>query len=57
MVGDTDAEVAAGPAGHRTLPIEHFSSAHKRLRGCQPDLPADIASGVEPLAQCQSEDF
>jgi D-glycero-D-manno-heptose 1,7-bisphosphate phosphatase len=51
MVGDTDADVAAGSAaGCRTLLIEHPDSAHKRLGRCQPDLRATaIADGVELL--------
>jgi histidinol-phosphate phosphatase family protein len=52
MVGDTDADVAAGQAaGCQTLLIEHPGSAHKRRSGCpQPDLRAsDIGGGVELL--------
>jgi phosphoglycolate phosphatase-like HAD superfamily hydrolase len=52
MVGDTDADVAAGrAAGCRTLLIEHPGSAHKRMSGAhRPDLRArDLASGVELL--------
>lgn len=51
MVGDTDADVAAGrAAGCRTLLIEHAGSKHKRLSGIQPDLLAgDLAHGVDPL--------
>jgi D-glycero-D-manno-heptose 1,7-bisphosphate phosphatase len=53
MVGDTDADVAAGrAAGCRTLLIEHQGSVHKRLRGCCPDLSApDLARGVPLLLQ------
>jgi D-glycero-D-manno-heptose 1,7-bisphosphate phosphatase len=51
MVGDTDADVAAGrAAGCRTLLIEHGGSVHKRSRGCEPDLrAADLARGAALL--------
>jgi D-glycero-D-manno-heptose 1,7-bisphosphate phosphatase len=51
MVGDTDADVAAGRAvGCRTLLIEYPGSTHKRRSESRPDLrAADIASGVELL--------
>jgi D-glycero-D-manno-heptose 1,7-bisphosphate phosphatase len=51
MVGDTDADLAAGrAAGCRTLLIEHAGSAHKRLRAFKPDLQAcDLISGVPLL--------
>lgn len=51
MVGDTDADVAAGQAaGCRTLLIEHEGSAHKRSNGSPPDLSApDLAHGVPVL--------
>jgi D-glycero-D-manno-heptose 1,7-bisphosphate phosphatase len=51
MVGDTDADIAAGrAAGCRTLLIRHPGSAHKRLRAVAPDLAADsLAQGVEWL--------
>ncbi|HEY7828972.1 MAG TPA: HAD-IIIA family hydrolase [Solirubrobacteraceae bacterium] len=51
MVGDTDADIAAGrAAGCRTLLIEHEGSFHKRLRGCEPDLrAADLARGASLL--------
>jgi D-glycero-D-manno-heptose 1,7-bisphosphate phosphatase len=51
MVGDTDADLAAGrAAGCRTLLIEHSGSAHKRLRAFAPDLRApDLAYGASLL--------
>jgi D-glycero-D-manno-heptose 1,7-bisphosphate phosphatase len=51
MVGDTDADVAAGrAAGCRTLLIEHRGSVHKRLQGCEPDLRArDLTLGAALL--------
>jgi D-glycero-D-manno-heptose 1,7-bisphosphate phosphatase len=51
MVGDTDADIAAGrAAGCRTLLIEHPRSAHKRSSDSQPDLLAiDLARGVALL--------
>jgi D-glycero-D-manno-heptose 1,7-bisphosphate phosphatase len=53
MVGDTDADIAAGrAAGCRTLLIEHKGSIHKRLRGCKADLrAADLASAARLLLQ------
>jgi D-glycero-D-manno-heptose 1,7-bisphosphate phosphatase len=42
MVGDTDADIAAGrAAGCRTLLIRNPASVHKRLQGIEPDLVAD----------------
>jgi D-glycero-D-manno-heptose 1,7-bisphosphate phosphatase len=42
MVGDTDADIAAGKAaGCMTLLIRHPSSIHKRLQAVDPDLIAD----------------
>jgi D-glycero-D-manno-heptose 1,7-bisphosphate phosphatase len=54
MVGDTDADVAAGKAaGCRTLLIRHPGSVHKRLRRVEPDITADsLAAGVEGLGLC-----
>jgi D-glycero-D-manno-heptose 1,7-bisphosphate phosphatase len=51
MVGDTDADIAAGrAAGCRTLLIEHPHSAHKRSGDSEPDLLAgDLAGGVALL--------
>jgi D-glycero-D-manno-heptose 1,7-bisphosphate phosphatase len=53
MVGDTDADIAAGQAaGCQTLLIEHEGSVHKRLQGCHPDLKApDLAHGAARLLQ------
>ncbi len=53
MVGDTDADVAAGrAAGCRTLLIEHKGSIHKRSRASVPDLAAaDLAHGADLLLQ------
>ncbi len=53
MVGDTDADIAAGrAAGCQTLLIEHQASVHKRLRACRPDLRApDMARGAPLLLQ------
>lgn len=48
MIGDTDADVAAGAvAGCRTVLLEHCGSAHKRGGGARPtataaDLPAAV---------------
>lgn len=52
MVGDTDADVAAGKAaGCRTLSILHPGSAHKRLQVLKTDLVADsLAEGVQKLS-------
>ena len=51
MVGDTDADVAAGrAAGCRTMLIEYPGSAHKRAGGSTPDLRApNLAAGVAQL--------
>jgi D-glycero-D-manno-heptose 1,7-bisphosphate phosphatase len=48
MVGDTDADVAAGKAaGCRTLLVEYPGSTHKRGGGCEPELRAtDMAGGA-----------
>jgi D-glycero-D-manno-heptose 1,7-bisphosphate phosphatase len=53
MVGDTDADVAAGrAAGCRTLLIDHAGSIHKRLRVYAPDLAAaDLLRGARLLGQ------
>jgi len=52
MVGDTDADVAAGKAaGCMTALIEHPGSVHKRLQAVSPDLHAgDLAGVAERLA-------
>ncbi|HVR05009.1 MAG TPA: HAD-IIIA family hydrolase [Solirubrobacteraceae bacterium] len=51
MVGDTDADIAAGrAAGCRTLLIRHPASAHKRRGAARPDLcAASLAEGVGAL--------
>jgi phosphoglycolate phosphatase-like HAD superfamily hydrolase len=51
MVGDTDADVAAGrAAGCRTVLIEHTGSSHKRLRASAADLGApDLARAASAL--------
>jgi histidinol-phosphate phosphatase family protein len=48
MVGDTDADVAAGrAAGCRTVLIEYPGSAHKRRGAARPDLlAADLRSAI-----------
>jgi D-glycero-D-manno-heptose 1,7-bisphosphate phosphatase len=57
MVGDTDADIAAGKAaGCMTLLIRHPGSAHKRLRAVDPDLIADdFTDGVAGIAARMSE--
>jgi D-glycero-D-manno-heptose 1,7-bisphosphate phosphatase len=51
MVGDTDADIAAGAtAGCHTLLIRNPGSVHKRLQALTPELSADsLAQGVELL--------
>jgi D-glycero-D-manno-heptose 1,7-bisphosphate phosphatase len=51
MVGDTDADIAAGrAAGCKTLLIRHAGSVHKRLQLVTPDFVADsLADGVGKL--------
>jgi phosphoglycolate phosphatase-like HAD superfamily hydrolase len=51
MVGDTDADIAAGAAaGCRTLLIRNSDSAHKRLQGLCADIAADsLIEGLEKL--------
>jgi D-glycero-D-manno-heptose 1,7-bisphosphate phosphatase len=51
MVGDTDADLAAGrAAGCRTLLIRHPGSVHKRLQAVSPDIVADsLCDGVKRL--------
>lgn len=51
MVGDTDADIAAGrAAGCKTLLIRHAGSVHKRLQLVTPDFVADsLADGVQKL--------
>jgi D-glycero-D-manno-heptose 1,7-bisphosphate phosphatase len=57
MVGDTDADIAAGrAAGCRTLLIRNPASVHKRLQGVSSDLVADsLAEGVQELSFPRSE--
>jgi D-glycero-D-manno-heptose 1,7-bisphosphate phosphatase len=57
MVGDTDADIAAGKAaGCMTLLISHPGSVHKRLRAVAPDLLAeDLADGAARLTVRMSE--
>jgi D-glycero-D-manno-heptose 1,7-bisphosphate phosphatase len=59
MVGDTDADVAAGrAAGCRTLLIHNPASFHKRLQVTNADLVAgSLADGVQKLRLSQSETF
>jgi D-glycero-D-manno-heptose 1,7-bisphosphate phosphatase len=59
MVGDTDADVAAGrAAGCRTLLIENPDSFHKRLQVTNADLVAEsLAQGAQKLPLHQSETF
>jgi D-glycero-D-manno-heptose 1,7-bisphosphate phosphatase len=54
MIGDTDADVAAGAAaGCRTMLIEHPGSGRKRLGEASPDLLApDLADAVVCLLRC-----
>jgi D-glycero-D-manno-heptose 1,7-bisphosphate phosphatase len=51
MVGDTDADMAAGAAaGCRTLLIRNPDSVHKRLRVLSPEIAADcLADGARRL--------
>ncbi len=55
MLGDTDADVAAGrAAGCRTVLIEHPASAHKRGGGASPDLiAADLRRGCSAASSSQ----
>jgi len=57
MVGDTDADVAAGrAAGCRTLLVRNPGSVHKRLQAVSADLVADsLADGVLQLTATRSE--
>lgn len=57
MVGDTDADIAAGKAaGCMTLLIRHPGSVHKRLQAVVPDLLADsLADGVAKFTVQMSE--
>jgi D-glycero-D-manno-heptose 1,7-bisphosphate phosphatase len=57
MVGDTDADIAAGKAaGCMTLLIRHPGSVHKRLQGVAPDLIADdLTDAVTRLGAQMSE--
>jgi D-glycero-D-manno-heptose 1,7-bisphosphate phosphatase len=48
MVGDTDADVAAGAAaGCRTILVEHSGSAHKRTAGAAVPRAPDLAAAAE----------
>jgi D-glycero-D-manno-heptose 1,7-bisphosphate phosphatase len=57
MVGDTDADIAAGKAaGCMTLLIRHPGSVHKRLQAVDPDLITDdFTDGVVGIAARISE--
>jgi D-glycero-D-manno-heptose 1,7-bisphosphate phosphatase len=57
MVGDTDADIAAGSAaGCRTLLIHHPGSVHKRLQVVIPDAVADsLADAVRRIRFQSSE--
>ncbi len=57
MVGDTDADIAAGKAaGCMTLLVRHPGSVHKRLQAVDPDLIADtLAGGVAEITARMSE--
>jgi D-glycero-D-manno-heptose 1,7-bisphosphate phosphatase len=57
MVGDTDADIAAGrAAGCRTLLIRNPASVHKRLQAVSADIVADsLANGVQELTFQPSE--
>jgi D-glycero-D-manno-heptose 1,7-bisphosphate phosphatase len=59
MVGDTDADVAAGrAAGCRTMLVRNPASFHKRLQVTNADLTADsLADGVQKLMSRESETF
>jgi D-glycero-D-manno-heptose 1,7-bisphosphate phosphatase len=58
MVGDTDADVAAGrAAGCRTVLIEYPGSVHKRSGRPRPDLrAASLADAVAPLLRLGDPD-
>lgn len=54
MVGDTDADIAAGrAAGCMTLLIRHPGSVHKRLQGVVPDLAADSLTDAAAMLDAQ----
>jgi histidinol-phosphate phosphatase family protein len=57
MVGDTDADIAAGKAaGCMTLLVRHPGSVHKRLQAVDPDLVAGtFADGVAEITARMSE--
>ncbi|HTU77309.1 MAG TPA: HAD-IIIA family hydrolase [Solirubrobacteraceae bacterium] len=59
MVGDTDADIAAGrAAGCKTLLIANPASAHKRLQVMKPNTTArSLADGVRALTRDLSETF
>lgn len=57
MVGDTDADVAAGrAAGCMTLLIRHPDSVHKRLQAVTPDLLADSLAGATELLTARTSE-
>jgi D-glycero-D-manno-heptose 1,7-bisphosphate phosphatase len=54
MVGDTDADIAAGrAAGCMTLLIRHPGSVHKRLQGVVPDLTAGSLTDAAAMLDAQ----
>jgi histidinol-phosphate phosphatase family protein len=57
MVGDTDADIAAGiAAGTSTILIRNPASVHKRLQAVSPTLAADgLADAVRMLGSLRSE--
>jgi D-glycero-D-manno-heptose 1,7-bisphosphate phosphatase len=57
IVGDTDADIAAGSAvGCRTLLIHHPGSVHKRLQAVNPDAIAhSLAGGITKIGLPRSE--
>ena len=57
MVGDTDADIAAGrAAGCRTVLIRHPASVHKRLRAQAADIVVDsLAAAVDELSLGRTE--
>jgi D-glycero-D-manno-heptose 1,7-bisphosphate phosphatase len=59
MVGDTDADIAAGAAaGCRTLLVCNPASVHKRLQTVTPDLRADsLTEGATGISTRMSDAF
>lgn len=57
MVGDTDADIAAGrAAGCMTLLLDNPGSVHKRLQAVEPDLRAgDLGEGATAICAQMSE--